>query len=66
MAEEEKNIPEELEVKTPFQVKKEGWYDKVPLTLKQLDLIIVACWVALGITAVLIALDAMDIFQLFG
>lgn len=55
-----------MPVKTPFQVKKEGWYDKVPLNVKQLDLIIVACWVALGVTAVLIALDAMDIFHLFG
>lgn len=66
MAEEEKVLPEEeTEVKSAFQIVKESWYDKVPLTLKQLDGIIVACWVLLGLTAVFIVLDAMDLFDLF-
>ncbi len=67
MTEEEKNLPEEeTPVKSDWQATKESWYDKVPLTLKQLDLIVWLCWAALGVTAVLIALDAMDIFHLFG
>ena len=66
MAEEEKVLPvEETEVKSAFQIVKESWYDKVPLTLKQLDGIIVAWWVLLGLTAVFIVLDAMDLFDLF-
>ena len=31
--------------KSPWQQKKEGWYDKIPLTVKQLDWII---WVSTG------------------
>ena len=34
--------------------------------LKQLDLIVWLCWTALAIAVVLAALDAMDIFHLFG
>ena len=37
---------------------KESWYDKVPLTLKQLD-VIIACGIgALILVSVLIALEA--------
>lgn len=57
---------EEQNSKTPWQQTKEGWYDKVPLTIKQLDLIVVLCWIAIGLTVVAIALDAMDIWHLFG
>ena len=34
--------------------------------VKQLDLIVCLCWAALAIAIVLAALDAMDIFHLFG
>lgn len=67
MDEEEKILPkEETPAQNGWQATKENWYDKVPLTLKQLDLIVWICWIALGVTAVLTALDAMDIFHLFG
>ena len=41
---EEKNENQE-QPKSAWQQKKEGWYDKIPLTVKQLDLII---WVSTG------------------
>ena len=65
---EEKTQPEQEEekAKSLLQMEKERWYDKLPLNLKQLDLIITVCWILLGLTAVLIALDAMDIFNPFG
>ena len=62
--EEEKNIlPEEkTEEKTAWQTTKEGWYDKVPLTVKQLD-IIIGCGIGgLILTFIAIALDAMGVF----
>jgi hypothetical protein len=60
MDEEKKNLPEEnQEVKTPWQTTKEGWYDKVPLTVKQLDTIIVAGFVALAVVFGLIFLVLM-------
>ena len=66
--EEQKSLPEEKEEKEKslLQIQKESWYDKIPLNLKQLDTIVVVCWILLGLTAVAIALDAMDIFHLFG
>ena len=65
---ERRDIPEteKEEQKSVWQQTKESWYDKIPLSLKQLDMIVVACWVALGLTAVAIALDALDIWHLFG
>ena len=34
---EETGVPqEEKQVKTPWQQQKESWYDKIPLSLKQL------------------------------
>ena len=66
MDEQKKDLPEEAQPKNAFQQQKESWYDKVPFTLKQMDLIVGLCWAALAGTAVLIALDAMDIFHLFG
>ena len=41
--EEQKKTPKEEKPKTEWQKTKEGWYDKVPLTVKQLDLIIYGC-----------------------
>lgn len=67
---EEKNTTQESvqeeKPKSPWQLQKENWYDKVPLTLKQLDLILGICFGLLGLTAVLIILEALDIFHLFG
>lgn len=67
MAEEEKTPPEkEVETKTPWQKQKEYWYDKIPLTLKQLDIIIGICWTLLILTFIAIFLDAKGIINLFG
>lgn len=71
--EEEKNLPQEgnpsekeQPAKTPWQVRKESWYDKIPLTLKQLDIIVGVCLTLLALTFVAIFLDAAGIFHLFG
>ena len=65
--EEEKTLPEEeVEVKSMLQLQKESWYDKIPLNLKQLDTIITVCWILIAIVFVVIALDAMNIFNPFG
>ena len=58
----EEEFPESDEpVKSQLQIVKEGWYDKVNLTVKQLD-IIIGCGIAgLIITGICIALDAMNI-----
>ena len=73
--EEEKILPDadETEVsserekaKSLLQIQKEGWYDKLPLNLKQLDTIITVCWILIFVLIVVIALDAMDIFNPFG
>ncbi len=53
------------EVKPAWQAKKEGWYDKVPLTVKQLDIIITVCFILLGIVVVCIALESMGLISLF-
>ena len=65
---EEEKIPaqEEPEIKPTWQLVKESWYDKIPLTLKQLDIIVYVCWGLLALTGVAIALEAMDIIHLFG
>ena len=48
--------------KSAWQQTKEGWYDKVPLSVKQLD-IIIACGIGgLIITFIVIALDALGVF----
>lgn len=66
---EKKQLPQEEETtelpqedKRPWQKRKESWYDKVPLTVKQLDLII---WIATGLlvlTFIIIFLDAYGVF----
>lgn len=75
MAEEEKNPPQErVEIPaqepekkpiSPWQAQKESWYDKIPLTLKQLDIIIGICLTLLALCFVAIALDAMGIYNVF-
>ena len=63
----EDQLPEEeIPMKSMWQIQKESWYDKLPLTKRHLDIIIVAGLVLLVITFGVIALDAMDIFNPFG
>ena len=66
--EEEKIQPEKEEekAKTMWQMEKERWYDKLPLNLKQLDTIIIVCWILIFVVIAVIALDALDIFNPFG
>ena len=69
---EEKNLtPEEAtppvriedqSAKSLWQQTKESWYDKVNLTVKQLDIIIGCCIAALILTFIAIALDAIGVF----
>ena len=60
---EEKTVPvEEQSAKSLWQQTKESWYDKVNLTVKQLDIIIACGICGLIITAIVIALDAMGVF----
>ena len=66
---QQKNLPEEEKQEKPksqWQQTKESWYDKIPVTLKQMDIIVGICWGLLGLTAVAIALDALEIWSLFG
>ena len=61
MIEETSKPIEEQSAKSLWQQTKESWYDKVTLSVKQLD-IIIACGIGgLIITFILIALDAMNI-----
>ena len=53
---------EDEKPKSAWQQKKESWYDKVPLTLKQLDTIIWLAIAALIVVAVIIGLDAAGVF----
>lgn len=73
--EDEKTIPEteeytpnpkEEKAKSLLQMEKESWYDKLPLNLKQLDTIVIVCWILIFVLIVVIALDAMNIFNPFG
>ncbi len=64
---ENKEAPqEEAPVKPAWQAVKESWYDKLPVTLKQMDIIVTICWIAIGLLIVAIALDALDIWNPFG
>ena len=65
-AEETEISSEQEKAKTLLQIQKESWYDKLPLNLKQLDTIIVVCWILIVLLIIVIALDAMDIFNPFG
>ena len=62
---EEENPPVRIEdqsSKTLWQQTKESWYDKIDLTVKQLD-IIIGCGIAgLILTFIAIAMDAMGVF----
>ena len=53
---------EEQSAASLWQQTKESWYDKVNLTVKQLDIIIGCCIAALILTFIAIALDAVGVF----
>lgn len=57
----EEKAPQE-EVKSMWQLTKESWYDKVNLTVKQLDIIIWLASIALVIVFIIIGLDAYGVF----
>ena len=46
------------------KARKEQWYDRVKLTVRQMDVIIRIIWVLLGIVVLLIILEAAGIFRL--
>ena len=53
---------EKADTRHAWQRTKEGWYDNVPLTVRQLDIIIACGIIGLVIVAILIGLDAAGIF----
>ncbi|MBQ8621370.1 MAG: hypothetical protein IJ422_03550 [Oscillospiraceae bacterium] len=53
---------EEIPAKSQWQQTKESWYDKLNLTVKQLDIIIGLGIAGMVILAIVIALDAIGIF----
>lgn len=63
--EERKESEPKEQAKTPWQLEKESWYDKIPLSLKQLDILIAVCWVLLGLTVVAMYLDTTGILEIF-
>lgn len=63
MEEEKKETPVEPEKKkTDWRTTKEGWYDKIPFNLKQMNVIVGVCWTLLILTFVFILLDAWGVF----
>ena len=64
MTDEEKKKLENKPVSKALQEKKEGWYDKIPLSVKAMDIILIVAFVALAIVIVLITLEALGIFAL--
>ena len=58
--------PEEEKMKTLWQIQKESWYDKIPLNLKQMNIIVAVCWILIVLVIIVIALDAMNIVNPFG
>ena len=63
MDEKDRNLPEEeSDTRPAWQRMKEGWYDKVPLSVRQLDVIIALGLIGLAVVAVLIFLDVSGVF----
>ena len=58
MDEQDLTPQKEEKPKSEWQKTKEGWYDKVPLTVKQLDMIIWGCTGALILIFLKIFIDA--------
>ena len=44
--------------KSMWQQTKESWYDKIPLTVKQLDIILWICYISLAVVFIKIFIDA--------
>lgn len=65
MEEEKKSTGSEEAPKRPLQQKKEEWYDRIPLSKKQMDKVVYVCFGALILVFILIFLEAFDIFTLF-
>lgn len=62
----ENEAPEQPEkTKSAFRQKKEEWYDRIDLSVKQLDIFIAVCFGCLILVFILIALEAAGIFTLF-
>ena len=62
MEEKKNDSAKEAKPKSMWQITKESWYDKVNLSVKQLD-IIIACGIGgLILTFIAIALDALGVF----
>ena len=53
---------EDVPTKSMWQITKESWYDKINLSVKQLDIIIGCSIAGLILTFICIALDAMGVF----
>ena len=51
-------MEEKDQEKSAWQQKKEGWYDKIPLTVRQLDIIIWVSVAALIVVFIKIFMDA--------
>ena len=66
LPETEDSIQAPEELKPLWQMQKERWYDKLPLNLKQLDTIVIVCWILIFVVIGVITLDALDIFNPFG
>ena len=60
---QEESAEQTGEVKSVWQLQKESWYEKIPVTVKQLDIIITVCLILLALTFVVIFLDAKDIIN---
>ena len=59
---QEQTPAEDVPTKSMWQITKESWYDKINLSVKQLDIIIGRGIAGLILTFICIALDAMGIF----
>ena len=62
---EELKSSAEAPVKPAWQAQKESVYEKLPVTVRQLDIIIGLAVAGLVIVAILIALDAMNIIYIY-
>ena len=64
----EKELEKKEKALDPFsaavKARKEQWYDRVKLTVRQMDVIIRIIWVLLGIVVLLIILEAAGILRL--
>ncbi|MDO5435462.1 MAG: hypothetical protein Q4G19_03740 [Clostridia bacterium] len=66
VAEREEALRKESFLTTAVREKKEEWYDKVHLTVHQLDIVIYVVIALLVIVGILIILEAAGIFKIAG